>query len=77
MIIDFVPVALSADSVDWVEVSDAAALSVVEYFIDSASDDTEAGSLDSVSGWACAGVALCIIGGVALALGAGSIDEVK
>ena len=76
MIIDFVPVALSTDSVNRVEVRDAAALSVVEYFIDSASDDTEAGSLESVSGRACASVGLCVIGRVALTLCASSIDEV-
>jgi hypothetical protein len=45
LIIDFVPVALSTDTINGVEVGDAAALSIVEHFIDSASNDTETCSL--------------------------------
>lgn len=48
LIIDFVPIALTADSVNWVESSDAAALSVREDLIHSASDNAIA-SLVSVT----------------------------
>jgi len=48
LIVDFVPLALTTDSVDWVESSNAAALTVGENLIHSASDDTVS-SLVSVS----------------------------
>jgi hypothetical protein len=77
LVIDFVPIALSADTVDWVEVGSAAALSIVEFFVDSASNNAETCTLQSVSRWASARVGEYVIGGVALTLSAGSVYEVE
>ena len=73
-IIDLVPVALTADSVDWVISSDAAALSIGKNLIDAASDDAES-TLVAVSLGTDALGCLNIIGGVSGTLGAFSIDE--
>lgn len=43
LVVDLVPCALAANATHWVESGDAAADSVIEYLVDSTSDDAEAG----------------------------------
>ena len=76
LVIDLVPFALSADAVDWVVSSDAAALSVGEDLVGSTSDHAET-SLISVAIRASTGLFLGVVGGVSWALLAGSINNVE
>lgn len=75
LIINLVPIALSADAVDWVVSGDAAALSVREDLVGSTSDHTEA-SLVPVAIRAATGLSLSVVGGVSWALLAASINNV-
>ena len=74
LIIDLVPVALTANCVDWVLSSDAAALSIGKNLIDTTSDGAES-TLIAVSLGTDALGRYYIIGGVSRTLGAFSIDD--
>lgn len=76
LVIDLVPLALPADAVDWIVSGDAAALSVGEDLVGSASDHAEA-ALVPVAVRASTGLFLGVVGGVARALLAGSINHVE
>lgn len=78
MIIDLVPGALATDSTNRVVTSDAAADSVIQNLVDSASNNAEASGSLSVSCRAATSVSLWVKGGISCAFGAGIIDsEVK
>lgn len=73
-----VPSALTADSSNRVVASDAAADSVVQNLVDSASNNAETSGGLSVSCRATTSVSLWVIGGISCAFGAGIIySEVK
>jgi hypothetical protein len=73
LVIDLIPLALSADAVDGVVSSNAAALSVLEDLIDAAADHTVV-ALVGVSRGAAAVAGSRGVSGVSGALGAGSVD---
>lgn len=76
LVVHLVPGALTAHSVDRVVVGDAAAYTVVQHSVHSASNHAVALSVLAVSGGADAGTCLSVVGRVALALGADSVDAV-
>lgn len=73
LVVDLVPLALSADAVDGVVAGDAAALSVLEDLVDAAADHTVVAPV-GVAGGAAAVAGSGGVGGVAGALRAGSVD---
>lgn len=76
LVVDFVPLALSADAADGVEAGLAAAFTVEVDLVDSASDHAHAVALQSISVGADAVLGLGIVGGVSSALLAFSVDDV-
>jgi hypothetical protein len=76
LIVDLIPFALSANTIDGVESSNAAALSIWEDLIHSASNDAES-SLISISWGASAGLGLGIISGVSRAWAADSFNTIE
>jgi hypothetical protein len=75
LVVDLVPVALTANTVDGVETSDAAALSVGQDLINSTSNHTET-TLVAVARGTAAGSSLGVEGGVSGTLGASTVDDV-
>jgi hypothetical protein len=76
LIINFIPIALSTNSIDWVVSSNAAALTIGEDFIHSTSDYTES-SLVSISWRAATGLGFGIIGSVSRAWTANTFNTVE
>ncbi len=75
LVVDLVPVALAANTVDGVEPSDAAALSIGEDLVGSTANNAKS-SLISVSWGTAADSSNCAVGGVSRAFSAGTIDAV-
>jgi len=76
LVVDFVPLALSADAVDGVVSALAAALSVEEDLVGSAAEHAGSVALYSVAIRALAALALGVVLGLTLALLALSVDAV-
>lgn len=76
LVVDLVPLALSADAADGVEAGLAAAFAVEEDFVDSAANHAHAVALQSVAVGADAGLGLGTVGGVSTTLLAFSVDDV-
>lgn len=75
LVVDLIPGAGSANSLDGVVSGFAAAFSVLEDFVDSASNNTVSSSIESVSSRTFAGLALRVIFGVSFALSADVVDS--
>ena len=75
LVVNFVPVANTANSVDWIVSNFAAAKAVLENLVGSASGNTISGAVESESWRTGADFVDRVVGGVGSALGADVVDE--